>query len=150
MNIHPDESGLSLPTLLSQVLVAFTIEFDNEFERQMPHRTTHGPKTASRGGPWLVSLVMWSNCMQFIGEQGLSVGELERLARTRTNLNGMERWGYIVVEPGPREQSPDPRHTQEADRLRSYGGPSFTLSSNAGDRVSVRSGLTSFESHWQR
>jgi len=118
MNIHPDESGLSLPTLLSQVLVAFTVEFDNEFERRMPHRTTHGPKTASRGGPWLVSLVMWSNCMQFIGEQGLSVGELERLARTRTNLNGMERWGYIVVEPGPRSSrliraTPRGRQAQE-------------------------------------
>jgi hypothetical protein len=31
-------AGLPLPTLLSQALVAFTIEFDNEFERQMPHR----------------------------------------------------------------------------------------------------------------
>ena len=102
MNIDPVESGLPLSTLLSQVLVAFTIEFDNEFEHQMPHRTTiHGAKTGSRGGPWLVSLVMWSNCMQFIDEHGLSVSELERLARTRTNLNGMERWGYIVVEPGP-------------------------------------------------
>ena len=121
MNIDPDESGLSLSTLLSQVLVAFTIEFDNEFERQMPHRTTHGPKTASRGGPWLVSLVMWSNCMQFIGEHGLSVGELERLARTRTNLNGMERWGYIVVEPGPRSSrliraTPKGRQAQEVWR----------------------------------
>jgi hypothetical protein len=46
-----------LPTLLSQVLVAFTIELDNEFEHQMPHRTT----IARQGrGPWLVSLPMWS------------------------------------------------------------------------------------------
>jgi len=30
-------AGLPLSTLLSQVLVAFTIEFDNEFERRMPH-----------------------------------------------------------------------------------------------------------------
>jgi hypothetical protein len=29
-----------LPTLLSQALVAFTIEFDNEAERQIRHRTT--------------------------------------------------------------------------------------------------------------
>ena len=98
---------LPLPTLLSFVVVAFTIEFDNEFERQMPHRTTdHGATTGSRSGPWLVSLVMWSNCMQFVGDQGVRLRELEQLAGTKTNLNGMERWGYVVVGPdsttGPR------------------------------------------------
>ena len=98
-----------LSALLSQVLVAFTIEFDNEFERQMPHRTTnHGSTPGSRGGPWLVSLVMWSNCMQFIGENGVRVGELEALARTPTNLNGLERWGYVVVEPDPADTRPKP------------------------------------------
>ncbi len=86
-----------LSTLLSQALFAFTIEFDNEFEHQMPHRTTS--QGGSRQGPWLVSLVMWSNCMQFVGEEGVSLGELEDIARTTTNLNGMERWGYIAVEP---------------------------------------------------
>jgi len=100
---------LPLPTLLSQVLVTFTIEFDNEFEHQMSHRTTnHGSKTGSRQGPWLVSLVMWSNCMQFVGEKGVRVRELEDLARTKTNLNGMERWGYIVVEPDPVDSRPKP------------------------------------------
>jgi DNA-binding MarR family transcriptional regulator len=93
---------LPLPTLLSQVLVAFTIEFDNEFERQMPHRTTkHGSTAGSSHGLWLVSLVMWSNCMRFVGDEGVTVGELRDLARTATNLNGMERWGYIVIEPDP-------------------------------------------------
>ena len=86
-----------LSTLLSQALVAFTIEFDNEFEHQMPHRTTS--QGGARQGPWLVSLVMWSNCMQFVGEEGVTLGELEDLARTTTNLNGMQRWGYIAVEP---------------------------------------------------
>jgi DNA-binding MarR family transcriptional regulator len=98
-----------LPTLLSQVLVAFTIEFDNEFERRMPHRTTnHGPAAGSHHGPWLVSLVMWSNCMRFVGEAGVPVGELEDVARTRTNLNGMERWGYLVVAPDPAGRRPKP------------------------------------------
>lgn len=93
---------LPLSVLLSQVLVAFTIEFDNEFEHQMPHRTTnHGRTADSRHAPWLVSLVMWSNCMQFVGEEGVTVDELQRLARTGTNLEGMRRWGYIVVEPDP-------------------------------------------------
>ena len=100
---------LPLPTLLSQVLVAFTIEFDNEFEHQMPHRTTnHDSTTGSRQGPWLVSLVMWSNYMRFVGEKGMRVREMEYLARTKTNLNGMERWGYIVVEPDPADSRPKP------------------------------------------
>jgi DNA-binding MarR family transcriptional regulator len=103
---------LPLSTLLSQVLVAFTIEFDNEFERQMPHRTTNqGSTTGSHHGPWLVSLVMWSNCMRFVGEEGVRVGELENLARTTTNLNGMERWGYLVVEPDPADTRPKPPHS---------------------------------------
>jgi len=33
-----ETSRLPLSALLSQVLVAFTIECDNEFERQLPHR----------------------------------------------------------------------------------------------------------------
>jgi hypothetical protein len=83
-----------LPTLLSQVLVAFTIEFDNEFERQMPHRTTASSGAGSREGSWLVSMVMWSNLMQFVGEEGVTAGELQRLARTeKPSLAGMERWG---------------------------------------------------------
>jgi DNA-binding MarR family transcriptional regulator len=92
-----DRVGSPLSTLLSQVLVAFTIEFDNEFERRMPHRTTNHGGTLY--APWLVSLAMWSNCMQFIGEDGVRVGELEELAGAVTNLNGMVRWGYIVGGP---------------------------------------------------
>ena len=91
---------LPLPTLLSHVLVAFTIEFDNEFEHQMPHRTTsYGSTAGSRHGPWLASMASWSNCMRFVGEDGVRVSELEKLARTTANLNGMERWGYIVIQP---------------------------------------------------
>jgi len=100
-------AALPLSALLSQALVAFTIEFDNEAERQMRHRTTrhglaeHVSSEGSLHAPWLVSLVMWSNCMQFVGEAGVTAGELELLARTKTNLNGMERWGYVTVEPDP-------------------------------------------------
>jgi DNA-binding MarR family transcriptional regulator len=106
-------AGLPLSTLLSGVLVAFTIELDNEFERLTPHRTTITRGAAdSRSGPWLVSLVMWSNLMQFVTEEGVSVGELQRLARTGSlSLAGMERWGYITVEPGPsapRSKAPRP------------------------------------------
>ncbi len=106
------DSRVPLPTLLSYALVAFTIEFDNEFEHRMHHRTTrHGRTAGSLHAPWLVSLAMWSNCMRFVGEEGVTVRELERLARTKTNLNGMERWGYIVVAPDPADRRPKPPHS---------------------------------------
>ena len=111
--VRGEPAGLPLSALLSQVLVAFTIEFDNEFERQMPHRTTNHPSTAgSLYGPWLVSLVMWSNCMRFVSDDGITAGELERLARTKTNLNGMERWGYVVVKPDPAGSRAKPPRSQ--------------------------------------
>jgi DNA-binding MarR family transcriptional regulator len=96
---------LPLPTLLSCALVAYTIEFDNEAEHQLPHRTSADRGTAAHG-PWLVSLVMWANCMKFVGPDGVRLSELERLARTRTNLAGMQRWGYITVTPGPTDRDP--------------------------------------------
>jgi hypothetical protein len=74
-------ASIPLPTLRSHALVAFTIEFDNEAEGQIIHRTTkHGASPGSRQGPWLVSLVMWANCMQFIDKKGVAVRELESRA----------------------------------------------------------------------
>ncbi len=88
------DRGSPLPTLLSQALVAFTIEFDNEAEHRLPHTTTsHGRTPHALYAPWLVSMAMWFNCMQFVGDEGVTVSDLRRLARTGTNLNGMERWG---------------------------------------------------------
>jgi DNA-binding MarR family transcriptional regulator len=100
---------LPLSTLLSWALVAFTIEFDNEFERRTPHRTTNfGSTSGAEAKPWLVSLVMWTNCMRYVGAAGVAVGEMERRARTKTNLAGMERWGYVVVAPDPADSRPKP------------------------------------------
>ncbi len=99
------DGRLSLPALLSHALVAFTIEFDNEFEHQMPHRTTnHGSTTHSYPVPWLVSMVMWSNFMRFVDEEGTTVRELQHrpgasAKSMRTWLTRMGKWwGYIVVE----------------------------------------------------
>lgn len=100
---------MELSELLSAALVAFAIEVDNEFEARMPHHTTQGRRRsakrpgkgrAARGerGPWLVSLAMFENCMRWLPEEGLTVGELEGLARTPTNLDGMRRWGYVAAE----------------------------------------------------
>ena len=46
-----ETSPLPLSALLSQVLVAFTIECDNEFEPQMPHRTRR--PSGSRAAGWM-------------------------------------------------------------------------------------------------
>lgn len=96
---------LPLPALLSCALVAYTIEFDNESEHLLPHRTS-ADRGSAAPGPWLVSLVMWCNCMKYVGPDGVRLGELERLARTHTNLAGMQRWRYITVTPGPTDRDP--------------------------------------------
>lgn len=93
---------------LSQTLVAFTIECDNLAEARIPHSTTrHGSTTSAQPGPWLTSLAMYLNCMQFL-DNGISARELVRAARARTNFHGMLRWGYITIRPDPSSGRPAP------------------------------------------
>jgi hypothetical protein len=87
----------SLSTLLSQTLVSLIIEFDNEAERRAPHWTTSSGK-GKQEVPWLVSLAMLTNCLQYLPEEGITVKELLERARTPTNLPGMVRWGYVVTD----------------------------------------------------
>ena len=94
----PQPGTPSLSALLSQALVAFTIEFDNEAEHRLPHRTTDHGASGHGDGAWLVSLVMWENCLRHVTDQPITVGELETRARTGTNLDGMRRWGYITID----------------------------------------------------
>ncbi len=88
---------------LSRLLLAFTIELDNEFEHRMaaalPERR-----------PFRVSLVMWSNCLRFVGD-GIGVSELPVAAglpkpRVLSTLGGMERWGYVYVASGSAGKAP--------------------------------------------
>jgi len=124
-----ETSPLPLSALLSQVLVAFTIECDNEFERQMPHRTSNYGSTAGRGaGPWLVSMAMWWTCMRFVAEDGITVAELTRRARTGTNLPGCCAGNTSASNrtqpiPGPNRRAPTGSSTQpvRAGRPRKYG-----------------------------
>jgi len=101
-------AGWPLSRLLSHVLVAFTIEADNEAEHRMPHSTTNHGRSAEAPGPWLVSLVMWENCLRYLTDDGITVADLARAARTPTNLDGMRRWGYIRIDPPP-PRKPGPR-----------------------------------------
>jgi len=106
--IRPPAAGPDhpLPTLLSQTLVAFTIEFDNESEHQIQHRTTHGPASGSRG-PWLASEVMWANFLRFVPAAGLPLGEVDALARV-VNVAGLQRWGYLTLGPAPADRRARP------------------------------------------
>ncbi|HMD47582.1 MAG TPA: hypothetical protein VKG79_00730 [Bryobacteraceae bacterium] len=49
---------MPLSTSLSHALVAFTIEFDNEFEHRSPHTATNHNQPGQPLGPWLVSTVI--------------------------------------------------------------------------------------------
>jgi DNA-binding MarR family transcriptional regulator len=94
-------AGSPLSTPLSHVLLALTIELDNEFE----HRFAE-----AGGGARVTSLVMWSNFLRFVGD-GITVGELPTAAgipksRTLSTLGGMERWRYVFVAPGSTKSPP--------------------------------------------
>ncbi len=96
------ESRLPLSALLSQALTAFIIEFDNEFEHQVPHRTSDHASTP--GAPWLVSMAMWSRFMRFVSEDGTPVRELQRALGVdsksmKMSLARMGKWwGYVVLD----------------------------------------------------
>jgi hypothetical protein len=108
----PDE--LPLCALLSAAFVAFTVELDNEFEHRLPdHRsTTRKARGETLRGPYLVSVAMWANCLRYVSEDGVTVADVSRLARTTTNLDGMRRWGYVTLDGagrggGARRSGPD-------------------------------------------
>ena len=94
---------LPLSALLSQALVAFTMEFDNEAERQVTE--------AGWGRRFLVSQVMWSNLMRFVDADGVVIRDIPDRAGfpgtpVKTGwihgcLAGMERWGYVTIGPDP-------------------------------------------------
>jgi hypothetical protein len=99
--MEPVATPLPLPTLLSQVLVAHTIELDNEAELQLPHRTIRGDDPEARhDGPWLVSYALWANALQYVDAGGITVVALCGRARTTgLLLGGLRRWGYVTVTP---------------------------------------------------
>jgi DNA-binding MarR family transcriptional regulator len=97
---------LPLATLLSQAVVAYTIEFDDELEQRLPHITSVG----GAGGfgpdrPWLVSRVMLTNFLRHIGddEGGTPVREVQALACVspaivKSRLHHLEWWQHLVVD----------------------------------------------------
>lgn len=113
-------SRRSLSALLSQLLVAFTVEFDNEFERQMGE----AGYPAAR-----LSLLVWANVMRFVAEGALSVRDLAARAlapekQIKFELGCLERWGFVVLKPHPTDDRPVPTaaHRQSGRELRDGWG----------------------------
>lgn len=117
----------SLCTSLSHVLVAYTIEFDNEFELRLS-------KTWAR--PFLTSIVAWGNVMRYVPEEGITVEELIRrsgLARgaLTTFLGGLERWNYLRVQEDP--SAPGPPHRAGYGTARGIKPTSLVRPSGTGE-----------------
>lgn len=94
MNSPPSDSARPLSSLISQVLVAYTVEFDNEFERQMAERGFPGSR---------LSLLVWAKLIRFIPESGARVDDLrvqipKPIQHLKHELGCLERWGFIVLE----------------------------------------------------
>lgn len=110
-----------LSALLSQAYVAFTLEFDNEFEHRVPHRTTnHGFTPGFPRAPWLVSMAIWTRFLRFIPDEGILVSDFQgRLGISRKGLQiWLTRlgkwWGYLRIHLPP--EAPPP-HSIPLDAL---------------------------------
>jgi hypothetical protein len=91
---------MALSTPLSQLLIAFTIELDNEFEHRFQQRLSR--ELGSIRVPFRTSFAMWSNFLRYVAEQGTSIGSLVSRSATTLEgltpyLSGMTRWGYVSV-----------------------------------------------------
>ena len=100
------KARLPLSAMLSQAFVAFTIEFDNEFEHQVPHRTTnHGFTPGYARAPWLVSMAMWTRYMRYVPLEGVTAGQLgATLDISKKDLQMWlirlgQWWSYLSFQP---------------------------------------------------
>ena len=88
------DSSRPLSALLSQVLVAFTVELDNEFELRMA-------KLGFAGGR--LSLAVWLNLLRFVGDSSISVAELAARSQfeqteIKSMLGCLERWRFVWLD----------------------------------------------------
>jgi hypothetical protein len=110
-------SNSPLPALLSQLLVAFTVEFDNEFERRMGEAAYPGAR---------LSLLVWANLMRFLVDGPLAVGELATRALCpaegiKRELGCLERWGVVVLDAVSAGEGSRPRAKVRESRGRRDG-----------------------------
>lgn len=93
---EPAATRRPISALLSQILVAFTVELDNEFERQMMNAGYPGAR---------LSLIVWLNLIRFVPEEGISVRELVansllEQSQIKFMLGCLERWGFVTLALG--------------------------------------------------
>jgi DNA-binding MarR family transcriptional regulator len=98
----PAETTRPLSALLSQVLVAFTLELDDEFEKQMRESGYAGAS---------LSVVIWSTLMRFLAGAGPSVRNLAAQSlsserRVKFELGCLERWSFVTLEADPADGRP--------------------------------------------
>jgi hypothetical protein len=91
MRSTTDQESRPISALLSQALVAYTVEFDNEFERAMASAGFRGAR---------LSLSVWNGLLRFVGEGGVLVKDLSSragltMAWARFQLGCLERWQFI-------------------------------------------------------
>ena len=88
-----------LSALLSQALVALTIEIDNALELRLSQAGCLGR----------LSLVVWANLMRFVGD-GVAVAELAERAlaprpRIAHQLGCLERWWFVTLAAGAQRRA---------------------------------------------
>jgi len=94
---------LPLTSLLSQVLVALTIELDNEYEHRAPHFTSDHGVGALGSGAWLISTAMYVNFLRFVPDAGIVMRDLAAAAGCDKPVHrlhdGLRRWGHVTYSP---------------------------------------------------
>jgi len=90
-----DKKTLPLSALLSQALIAFTLDFDAAINK--------GRRAAALCDP-VPTLAMWANVLRFVGEQGVDerrLPELSGISRpvVHSFVACLERHGWVTVRP---------------------------------------------------
>ena len=118
---------LPLSSRLSQALIAYTIEFDDEAEQRILHGTTVGGLQGMHaGGVWFTSQVMWSNFIRHMDNRGRPVREIQALAclsenAIKSRLHHLEWWHYLSFAPDPKDIRPKPRYLDQLVKLTPNG-----------------------------
>jgi hypothetical protein len=114
-----------ITSLLSQVLIALTIETDNEFEHRCPHWSTDHGWVGGGWGPWLTSYAMWANFLRFVSADGIVMRELAAKAGypppVHPAYHGMRRWSYVTYEPDVAGSSPKAKDAEALVSLNASG-----------------------------
>ena len=81
---------------ISQALIAFTIEYDNDWEKNF--------WIPLESKPLRVSMVMWENFLRFVPDEGISLRELSTKAgypygKAHPCVAGMLRWRFVTELP---------------------------------------------------